>query len=135
MVLVDTNVIFDVMEDDSRWFEWSSRQMRNHSRVHELLINPVIYAELSPGFESQQRLDQHLETMDIGFREFSKPALFIAGVAHRHYRNAGGPHQSVLADFFIGAHAAVLGCAILTRDARRYRSYFPRVPLVSPADY
>jgi predicted nucleic acid-binding protein len=133
VVLVDTNVIFDVLEDDSQWFEWSSRQMRNQSRVHELLINPVIYAELSPGFESQQRLDQRLETMDIGFRELSKPALFIAGVAHRYYRNAGGPRQSVLADFFIGAHAAVLGCAILTRDARRYRAYFPRVPLISPA--
>jgi predicted nucleic acid-binding protein len=134
VLLVDTNVIFDVMEDDSRWFEWSARQMRNQSRVHELVINPVIYAELSPGFESQIGLDQRLETMDLGFREFPKPALFIAGLAHRYYRSAGGPRQSILADFFIGAHAAVLGCGIITRDAQRYRRYFPRVPLISPAE-
>ncbi len=132
MLIVDTNVIVDVLEDESRWFEWSSRQMRNQSKVHELLINPVIYAELSPGFESQRSLDEELKGMDIGFRELSKPALFIAGVAHRYYRNAGGSRQSVLADFFIGAHAAVLGCAILTRDVRRYPGYFPRVPLLSP---
>jgi hypothetical protein len=134
VILVDTNVIFDVLENDSKWFEWSSRQMRNQSRVHELLINPVIYAELAPGFASQRNLDQRLEIMDIGFSEISKPALFIAGVAHRYYRNAGGPRQSILADFFIGAHAAVLGCAILTRDVRRYQAYFPRVPLISPPE-
>jgi predicted nucleic acid-binding protein len=135
MILVDTNVIIDVVEDDAQWFEWSSRQMRNHSRVHELLINPVIYAELSPGFESQRSLDEELEGMDVSFRELSKPALYIAGVAHRYYRNAGGPRLSILADFFIGAHAAVLGCAILTRDVRRYQAYFPRVPLISPKGY
>jgi predicted nucleic acid-binding protein len=70
--------------------------------------------------------------LGLRYRELPKPALFVAGVAHRHYRQAGGTKHSVLADFFIGAHAAVLGCGILTRDARRYRNYFPRVPLITP---
>ncbi len=132
MLLVDTNVIIDVFDGDPAWSAWSSRQMLYQSRVHELIINPVIYAELSPGFGSQERLDARMEEGGIGFREMPRSALFIAGLAHRHYRRAGGEMQAVLADFFIGAHAAVLGCGILTRDARRYRNYFPRVPLVTP---
>ena len=100
--------------------------------MQELVINPIIYAELAPGFASQQKLDSHVEGIGLGFRNLPKSALYIAGVAHRHYRQAGGPHLSILADFLIGAHAAVLGCGILTRDTKRYRSYFPRVPLITP---
>ena len=69
----------------------------------------------------------------LAYRELPKAALYVAGVAHRHYRRAGGLRQSILADFLIGAHAAVLGCGILTRDARRYRNYFPRVEVIAPA--
>lgn len=132
MLLVDTNVLVDVIDDDSAWFEWSARQLRMQRRVHELLVNPVIYAELSPNFASRQNLDAQIEGMELGFRDLPKSALYIAGMAHRHYRQAGGPRESILADFLIGAHAAVLGCGILTRDVRRYRRYFPRVPLVAP---
>lgn len=133
MLLVDTNVIIDALEDDPKWYEWSVGQMRHHSNVHELVINPVIYAELAPTQESAQILDSSLEIMKVSFQEIPRQALFLAGVAHRHYRQAGGPRESILADFLIGAHAAVLGCGILTRDARRYRKYFPLVPLLTPA--
>jgi predicted nucleic acid-binding protein len=120
------------VERDPEWLVWSAEQLRNQQRVHELVINPVIYAELSPGFASQQNLDAQVAGIGLVFRELPKSALYIAGLAHRHYRTEGGPRLSILSDFFIGAHAAVLGCGILTRDSRRYRTHFPRVPLVTP---
>lgn len=132
MLLVDTNVLIDVWRREPAWFDWSLRQLRMQSMVHELVINPVVYAESAPAFDSRQKLDAQVELLGLAFRELPRPALFLAGVAHRHYRRAGGSKFSVLADFFIGAHAAVLDCGILTRDPRRYRNYFPRVPLVTP---
>lgn len=132
MLLVDTNVLLDVLEDDPNWAEWSLRQLRAQSQVHELVINPVIYAELSLAFDSVQALDVALAGMGFAFEELPRPALFLAGRAFVRYRREGGTKGNVLADFFIGAHAAVAGCGILTRDARRYRNYFPRVPLVTP---
>lgn len=132
MLLVDTNVVLDVVEDDPEWKKWSVEQLRNQQRVHELVINPVVYAELSPAFTSQQKLDSQVEAIGLRFREIPKTALYVGGIAHREYRRAGGARESILADFLIGAHAMVLGCGILTRDARRYRNYFPRVTLVTP---
>ncbi|MCX7064746.1 MAG: DNA-binding protein [Proteobacteria bacterium] len=104
MLLVDTNVLVDVLQDDPMWADWSEHQLRVQSQVHELLINPVM----------------------------PKPALFLASRAFVKYRRGGGTKTNVLADFFIGAHAAVLNCGILTRDGRRYRNHFPRVALVVP---
>lgn len=132
MLLVDTNVLVDVLEDDPDWADWSVRQLRAQSQVHELLINPVIYAELSLTFDSFQALDDAIEGMGITVKELPRPALFLAGKAFVKYRRGGGSKGNVLADFFIGAHAAVLGCPILTRDARRYRGYFPTVVLIVP---
>jgi predicted nucleic acid-binding protein len=132
MLLVDTNVLVDVLEDDPDWADWSVRQLRAQSQVHELLINPVIYAELSLTFDSVQTLDDAIEGMGITVKELPRPALFLAGKAFVKYRRGGGSKGNVLADFFIGAHAAVLGCSILTRDARRYRGYFPSVSLLTP---
>jgi predicted nucleic acid-binding protein len=133
VLLVDTNVILDVVEDDPRWYNWSVEQLRHLSRAHELLINSVIYAELACFFKSPQELDFRLDDLEMGFKEIPRLGLYFAGVAHRHYRKAGGPRESILADFLIGAHAAVLGCGIITRDPRRYRTHFPRVPLVTPS--
>jgi len=130
--LVDTNVLVDVIDEESAWTEWSIRQLRNQSQVHELVINPVIYAELSPAYGSEQELEVGIAGLELVFREFPRTALFLAGLAHRHYRSEGGPRHTILADFLIGAHAMVLGCGILTRDVRRYRNYFPRVPLITP---
>ena len=100
--------------------------------MHELVINAVIYAELSLAFESVHSLDAAVERMGLAVQELPRPALFLAGRAFLKYRRKGGAKGTVLADFFIGAHAAVLGCGILTRDAARYRGYFPRVPLTTP---
>lgn len=134
MLLVDTNVLLDVLEDDPAWADWSLRQLRAQAQVHELAINPVIYAELSLVFDSVPALDRAIEGMDLKFEELPRPALFLAGRAFVKYRREGGLKANVLADFFIGAHAAVQGWGILTRDARRYRGYFPRVGLVTPTE-
>ena len=134
MVLVDTNVLLDVLQDDPAWADWSVHQLRSQSQVHELIINPIIYSELSLTFESVADLDDAVDGMDLTLQEPPRPALFLASKAYLKYRRAGGNKVNVLADFFIGAHAAVLSCAILTRDGRRYRNHFPRVALITPEE-
>jgi predicted nucleic acid-binding protein len=131
-MLVDTNVLVDVLENDPDWCDWSVAQLQAQSRVHRLAINPIIYSELSLTFSSVEALDDVLEDMQLGMMEMPKAALFLAGKAFVHYRRSGGTKHNVLGDFFIGAHAAVAGLPVLTRDARRYRSYFPGVKLVTP---
>lgn len=132
MLLVDTNVLLDVFESATPWLDWSKRQLRIQAQVHELTVNPVVYAELSPSFDSPAQLDDRLNEMELKYRDLPREAMFLAGHVHRRHRQTGGSREQFLADFIIGAHAMVLGCGILTRDARRYRSYFPRVPLVTP---
>ena len=132
MLLVDTNVLVDVLEDDPQWAEWSLAQLRAQSQIHDLLINSVIYAELSLTFSKAEALDAAVDGMGLMLREIDRPALFLAGKAFVLYRRKGGKKQNVLAAFFIGAQAAVLGCSILTRDPKSYRSYFPSVSLIAP---
>ena len=132
MVLVDTNVVVDVWQDHAQWYDWSAAQLRAQAQVHELAINPIIYAELSLSYDSIDTLDARVADLELALRELPRAALFLAAHAFRKYRRAGGSKSGVLPDFFIGAHAAVLGCAILTRDAARYRSYFPTVELLTP---
>lgn len=132
MVLVDTNVVVDVWQRQPEWYPWSVAQLRAQSQVHELVINPIIYAELSLNHESIETLDARVADLRLMLLELPRAALFLAGQAVRKYRRAGGGKSGVLPDFFIGAHAAVLGCAILTRDAARYRAYFPTVELLTP---
>lgn len=131
-MLVDTNVLLDVLEDDPEWADWSLHQLRAQSQLHRLAINPVIYAELSLAFSSFEALDGVLHDMGLAVPEIPRPALFLAGKAFAQYRRRGGTKTSVLSDFFIGAHAAVAGWPILTRDTTRYRSYFPTVRLIAP---
>ena len=132
MLLVDTNVLVDVLENDPEWADWSIRQLRAQSKIHQLVINPIIYAELSLTFSKVETLDKTIDAMGLVIKELPRPALFLAGKAFVLYRRQGGTKTNVLADFFIGAHAAVLGCSLLTRDAQRYRHYFPGVGLVTP---
>lgn len=132
MILVDTNILVDVLEDDLDWADWSIGQMRSQSQVHKLIINPVIYAELSLIFSTIEALEKTVLGMQLESVEVPRPALFLAGKAFAQYRRRQGTKSKVLGDFYIGAHAAVAGCAILTRDAQRYRSYFPSVPVITP---
>lgn len=131
-MLVDTNVLVDVLENDPDWADWSVAQLRAQAQIHRLVINPVIYAELSLAFSTVEALDETLAALQIPVIEMPKTALFLAGKAFVKYRRQGGTKNNVLADFFIGAHAAVAGLPVLTRDVRRYASYFPTVAVVCP---
>ncbi len=131
-MLVDTNVLVDVLANDPEWADWSIGQLRAQARVHCLAINPVIYAELALTFSTVEALDEALAGMELPVLDIPRPALFLAGKAFARYRKAGGLKNSVLSDFFIGAHAAVAGLPLLTRDVRRYATYFPTVRLVTP---
>jgi len=131
-MLVDTNVLVDLLTNDPTWAEWSISQLRAQAQIYRLVINPVIYAELSLTFITVESLDDTLAILQIPVVEIPKPALFLAGKAFVQYRRQGGTKSNVLADFFIGAHAAVSGYPVLTRDVRRYGSYFPTVKLVAP---
>lgn len=132
MLLVDTNVLVDVLEDDPEWADWSIGQLRAQSKIHHLAINPVIYSELSLTFSTVEALDRAVDDLGLALIEIPRPALFLAGKAFVRYRRQGGKKENVLADFFIGAHAAVSRYPILTRDTRRYASYFTNVALIAP---
>ena len=131
-MLVDTNVLVDVLQNDPQWADWSMAQLQAQSKVHRLSINPIIYAELSLTFSTIEALDAVISRMEMDLLDIPKPALFLAGKAFVQYRRGGGVKTNVLADFFIGAHAAVSGLPVLTRDTRRYQSYFPSINLVTP---
>ena len=132
MLLVDTNVLVDVLQNDPQWADWSIAQLRAQAQLHELAINPVIYAELSLSFSTFEALDRVVATMELAMHEVPRPALFLAGKAYLQYRRRGGGKAQVLPDFFIGAHAAVEGWPLLTRDASRFRTYFPSLEVVAP---
>lgn len=132
MILVDSNVLLDILLDDPEWASWSQSQLDLWARRGPLLVNPMVYAELAAGFDSVRVLDDTLDEAGLEFEEVPRDALFLAAKAHVLYRRRGGRRKGVLADFFVGAHAAVRRLPLLTRDIRRYRSYFPTVTLVGP---
>jgi len=132
MTLVDTNVLIDVLTHDPTWLDWSIEHMDRQAAQGPLIINEVVYAELSAGLASEEAVSDALAELAVDFHRTPIPALFLAGKAFRRYRRAGGRRTGVLPDFFIGAHAQVTGVPILTRDERRYRSYFPEVPIIVP---
>ena len=130
--LVDSNVILDVVTEDPRWLDWSRRTIDQYAEDHVLAINPVIYAEVSVSFERIEALDQALPEEMFERRAIPWEAAFMAGKCFVKYRRRGGARLAPLPDFFIGAHAAVEGLALITRDSARYRTYFPRLRLVAP---
>ncbi len=132
MLLVDTNVLVDVLQDDPQWADWSVRQLRAQASIHQLVINPVVYAEISLSFSTLEALDGVIDTLGLALHEVPRPALFLAARAFAQYRRRGGSKQQVLPDFFIGAHAAVQGWPLLTRDAARFRTYFPSLQVLAP---
>jgi predicted nucleic acid-binding protein len=132
MVLVDTNVLLDVLEDDSEWAPWSQDQLDAAAATDTLAINPIIYSELSMAFARIEELDAVIEDVSVKVETIPKEALFLAGKVFLTYRKARGTKHNVLPDFFIGAHAAVMQWPILTRDVGRYRTNFPSVELITP---
>ena len=132
MVLVDTNVLLDVLQDDPQWAEWSQNSLDKASLSDSLSINAVIYSELSIAFERIEDLESVLSEASLLVEPIPREALFLAGKAFVNYRRRKGAKQCVLPDFYIGAHAAVSGFSILTRDVSRYRTYFPTVELIGP---
>jgi predicted nucleic acid-binding protein len=125
-------VLVDVLQDDPQWAEWSIGQLRAQATIHELVINPVAHAELSLSFSTLESLDRAVADMQLTVREIPRPALFLAGKAFLQYRRRGGAKTQVLPDFFIGAHAAVERWRLPTRDASRFRTYFPSLEVISP---
>ena len=132
MTLVDTNVLLDLVTNDATWAGWSIRPLDAAALKGPLAINDVIYAELSVRFATIEVLEAVLHDAGVAMEPMPRPALFLTGKAFQRYRAAGGRRTGVLPDFFIGAHAAVARLALLTRDTRRYRSYFPTIDLVAP---
>ncbi len=132
MVLVDSNVLVDVFAASGEWRSWSTRAMAEAGSREGLAINPVIYAELGAAFASESELDRFLPTTRFARLELPYSAAWLAGHAFVRYRRSGGTRRSPLPDFYIGAHAQVAGLTLLTRDAGRYRSYFPKVRLIAP---
>lgn len=131
-VLVDSNVILDIVTEDPTWYDWSAKQLAAVASQTELVINAIIYTEVSVGFERIEDLDDVLATEVFRREALPYEAGFLAGKAFVRYRRRGGHRVAPLPDLFIGAHAAVAGYALLTRDATRYRSYYPRLRLIAP---
>lgn len=131
MTLVDTNVILDLVTADERWLDWSAAQLRAAADSRPVAINPVIFAECAYGYANAAEL---LSDLPPGMELLALPyeAAFLAGRTFAKYRRLGGTRERILGDFYVGAHAQVEGLALLTRDAARYRTYFPKVKLIAP---
>lgn len=132
MTLVDSNVLIDLLAPDPKWESWSIAALQKQSALGDLLINEIIYSEISARYESHAAVDIVVEELGVRFQRTSTEALYKAGRVFSAYRKRGGTRTSLLPDFFIGAHAAVVGIPILTRDVRRYQAYFPDVALIAP---
>lgn len=132
MTLVDANVLIDLFTNDPDWGDWSEQALADAADAGDLLINPIIYGEVSIAFKKAADLDDALDQMEITKTNLPYPAAFLAGKAFLKYRRRGGPKRSPLPDFFIGAHALHDTLPLLTRDPRRYRRYFPKVKLICP---
>ena len=131
-VLIDSNVLLDVFEDDPVWYAWSRATLNTYAASHRLCINGVIYAEVSVGFKSSSELDVILHRAGIKLLQLPREALFSAGKAFLQYRKRGGTRTSTLPDFFIGAHAATEGLPLITRDTKRYQTSYPKLRLINP---
>lgn len=132
VTLIDSNVLLDILTDDPAWSRWSSQTLERVLDEGDAVLNPLVYAEVSVSFDRIEDLDEVLPETVFRRESLPYPAGFLAGKAFLSYRRAGGSKSSPLPDFYIGAHAAVAGYRLLTRDAHRYRTYFPHVALLCP---
>jgi predicted nucleic acid-binding protein len=132
MVLIDTNILLDIVSEDRNWAERSYRALISAGAGDALVINEIVYAEMSVGYDSVEELGAFLTSLTIRLEHIPESGLFLAGRAYRRYRRSTGTKTGVLPDFFVGAHAAVTGAPLVTRDTRRIRTYFPTVRLIEP---
>jgi predicted nucleic acid-binding protein len=132
LILIDTNVLVDLVTDDPLWAEWSQHQLDIAAIQDELAINDIVYAELSVRYARIEELDAMIRGARLVNATMPRHALFLAGKAFQRYRSAGGTRTGVQPDFFLGAHAVVSDCVLITRDAARYRTYFPGIMLIAP---
>jgi hypothetical protein len=132
VTLVDSSVLLDILTEDPEWANWSQQALARARDAGRLAINPIVYAEVSTGFDTIEDLDEAVAVRDFEREPLPYEAGFLAGKVFLAYRNRGGQRRSPLPDFYIGAHAAVRGYRLLTRDVARYRTYFPSVLLVTP---
>ena len=132
MILVDTNVLLDLVTDDPQWAAWSQQQLDFAAAQDQIAINDIVYAELSIGYARIEQLDAMILGAGLVIAAIPRTALFLAGKAFQRYRSASGRKTGVLPDFFVGAHAVIADAVLITRDAARYRSYFPGIMLIAP---
>jgi predicted nucleic acid-binding protein len=132
-VLVDSNVLLDIMTEDPRWFSWSADALARAAETMRLVINPIIYAEVSIRYSRIEDLNDALPLTFVEREPLPYEAAFLAGKAFLIYRKHSGVRRFPLPDFFIGAHASIARYSLLTRDAGRYRTYFPKLPLITPS--
>ena len=132
MILVDSNILLDILTTDPKWYNWSASQLSAFAEFHELIINDIIYTEISIGFEKIEDLEETLSNEFFKIMPIPKEALFLAGKAFLQYKSNKGNKNLVLPDLFIGAHASILDIPLLTRDTSRYKTYFPKLKLITP---
>ena len=130
--LVDANVLIDIFQPASPWAEWSESAFLRAKEAGSVIINQIVAAEVAAEFSTEARYNVALGTMVLHKEDVPWSAAFIAGDAHKTYRRSGGSRERTLPDFIIGAHALVMGHTLLTRDARRYRAYFPALDIIAP---
>jgi hypothetical protein len=131
--LVDTNVLLDILTNDARWAGWSINQMDAAAARGPIVVNEVVYAEVSVRYAAFEAFEAQIGDMGLALEPTPRAALFLAGKAFRRYRRSGGTRTGVLPDFFIGAHCVVAAIPLLTRDGARYRTYFPTIRLITPS--
>ncbi len=130
--ILDSNVVVDLLLIEPGWHEWSARQVESFAGEGPLVINPIVFAEAAPKFNNADALKKSMMVLGLTFEQMPWEAAFVAGKAHASYRKSGGLRERTLPDFLIGAHAQVGGYRLVTRDAQRYRSYFPNLDIIAP---
>lgn len=131
-VLIDSNILLDLMTEDEHWFAWSAAAVERAADTARIVINPIIYAEVSVRYSRIEDVEEALPKTFFEREAIPFEAAFLAGKAFTIYRRRGGAKHTPLPDFFIGAHAAIAGYRLLTRDATRYRTYFPKLEVIAP---
>jgi predicted nucleic acid-binding protein len=131
-IMVDSNILIDIFNEDQHWFSWSSKIIEQYAEQSQFVINPIIYAEISVAFKKIEELEDALPAQYFNRESIPMEAAFLVGKVYSQYRKSGGKRNSSLPDFFIGAHAAVRGMRLITRDISRYKTYFPDLQLISP---